>query len=236
MLTYVGINLTTKKFQVGSTTDFERRYNQHLKSEDNPEFHNSLRKDPSNFFWLVSVDDETDNREEEQYYLDFYHGSLWCYNLNPSATSPPNRKGEKWSEESKAKHKMWQQNLRWVNDGNRSFRVPLNLAAGYEQGRGKCYNNGLVEKISLNHPGEGWTEGQLDTHKRCPETRKQCGSKNGKSLPIYLKHLDWECEIYYECVSQACKDHGLQKANLCGVLKGKRNHHKGFTARYADPG
>ncbi len=234
MLTYAGINLTTKKFQVGSTTDFERRYGQHLKSEDNPEFHNSLRKDPSNFFWLISEDDGLDTREEEQFYLNFYFGTQWCYNLNPSANSPPNRKGAEWSEESKNKLKETQRNLDfvWVNDGKNAFRVPREESEGYEKGRGNTYNNGVCERVSVTHPGEGWTLGQLPSHKVCPESRKKFGSDNHASIPVYLKHETWEEERRFESISIACRTLGLHKSCLLGVLKGKRKQHKGFTARY----
>jgi len=85
MITYIAINLTNKKFQVGSTKDFKRRQKQHLQSKGNLPFHNALRSDPSNFFWLVSSEDGLDTREEEQYYLDFYCGTMWCYNISPNA-------------------------------------------------------------------------------------------------------------------------------------------------------
>ena len=85
MKTYVAINLTSKKFQVGSAKDFKKRQKQHLKNKGTLPFHRSLLKDPSNYFWLVSVDDGLDTRDEEQFYLDFYCGSVWCYNVSPNA-------------------------------------------------------------------------------------------------------------------------------------------------------
>jgi hypothetical protein len=233
MITYLGINLVNKRFQVGSTTDFERRCKEHHNSDINPEFHRALRKDPGNFYWIASEDDGLMTRNEEQFYLDFYFGTVWCYNSNPNADAPPSRKGKKWNSASREKLRESQLGFVWVNDGEKTFKVPNNQAKNYQKGRGTIYNNGVKEKISLNHPGEGWIVGQLTSHKQCPDTRRQYGSKNGKSLPIFLKHQDWEEEIYYECISQACKEYDLQKTNLCAVLKGKRKNHKGFTARYA---
>jgi hypothetical protein len=96
MLTYAGINLRTKKFQVGSTTDFERRLSQHMTRDMNPEFNRALQKNPSEFYWIVSEDDGFNDRSEEQYYLDFYCGSVWCYNINPNAAEPPSQRGKKW--------------------------------------------------------------------------------------------------------------------------------------------
>ena len=103
MITYVALNLTNKKFQIGSTTNFERRCNEHLSGKGDLEFQRSLRKNPQNFWWFVSVDDELETRDEEQFYLDFYFQSELCYNHNPSASCPPNATGRswKWSEEKR---------------------------------------------------------------------------------------------------------------------------------------
>jgi hypothetical protein len=233
MITYIGLNLDSKKFQVGSTTDFSRRYSQHLKSSDNPAFHRSLQNNPNKFYWFTSVDDGMDSREEEQYYLDFYYGSTWCYNSNPNAEAPPSRKGKTRSSESKFKFGEKQKDLVWVNDGEKALRVHKDEVGGYTPGRGKTYNNGVREKISLTPPGEGWVEGQIESHKICPESRKQFGKDNYKSIPIYLLHADWENEVYYESIGLACKENSLFKSCLRGVLNKKRKQHKGFTARYA---
>jgi hypothetical protein len=103
VITYAAINLTNKKFQVGSTTDFARRCREHHDGKGDLEFQRSLRKNPENFYWIVSQNDGLESRDEEQYYLDFYHGSVWCYNHNPSASAPPSPKGRTWgwSEEKK---------------------------------------------------------------------------------------------------------------------------------------
>jgi len=101
MITYVPINLSNRKFYIGSTLSFERRWTEHLRSDDNYPFQNALRKNPEQFFVLVSEDDGLDTREEEQYYLDFYHGSESCYNLSSNATAP--FQGLKHTEETKKK-------------------------------------------------------------------------------------------------------------------------------------
>jgi hypothetical protein len=88
MINYVPINLSNRKFYVGSTTDFDRRWKQHLKSNADYPFQNALRKNPDKFFVLISKDDGLETREEEQFYLDFYHGSERCYNINPKADCP----------------------------------------------------------------------------------------------------------------------------------------------------
>jgi group I intron endonuclease len=88
MINYVPINLSNRKFYVGSTTDFGRRWKQHLKSNADYPFQNALRKNPDKFFVLISEDDGLETREEEQFYLDFYQGSEWCYNLSDSSYTP----------------------------------------------------------------------------------------------------------------------------------------------------
>lgn len=101
MITYVPIDLNNRKFYVGSTNDFTTRWNAHRTSKDNYPFQNALRKSPENFFVLISEDDGLETREEEQFYLDFYYGSQWCYNLSANATAP--FQGRAHSAESKEK-------------------------------------------------------------------------------------------------------------------------------------
>ena len=88
VITYAAINITNKKFYVGSAQDFVRRCREHHGTKnENPLFHRALHKNPENFYWIAGDDDGLDTRDEEQYYLDFYHGTAWCYNLRPSAES-----------------------------------------------------------------------------------------------------------------------------------------------------
>ena len=101
MITYVPINLSNRKFYIGSTNDFPTRWKDHRNSKSNYPFQNALRKNPENFFVLISEDDGLETREEEQFYLDFYHGSEQCYNLSRDASAPMS--GRNHSEESKEK-------------------------------------------------------------------------------------------------------------------------------------
>jgi hypothetical protein len=41
-------------------------------------------------------------------------------------------------------------------------------------------------------------------------------------------------ELEYTAIADAAKEHNLSSAHLTAVCKGRRKHHKGFTARYAD--
>lgn len=121
MITYIPINLSNRKFYLGSTINFERRWQDHLNSTCNYPFQCALRSNPDNFFVLISEDDGSETREEEQYYLDFYHGSEWCYNLSSDASAPMSGrthseetieklKGRSFTEEMVAKRKKtWDQ-------------------------------------------------------------------------------------------------------------------------------
>lgn len=147
MITYAAINLTNKKFQVGSTTDFERRCREHHNSDMNPEFHRALKKNPENFYWIKGVDDGLNDRSEEQYCLDFYYGTVWCYNSNPNASEPPSQEGSSW----------------W-NNGVEQVKVFECPGEGWVQGRlGKWWNNGVENRFGRVCPGEGWEPGRVPT-------------------------------------------------------------------------
>ena len=88
MITYVPINLSNLRFYIGSTNDFPTRWKDHRNNKSNYPFQNALRKNPENFFVLISEDDGLETRDEEQFYLDFYHGSEQCYNISKDASAP----------------------------------------------------------------------------------------------------------------------------------------------------
>lgn len=87
MDTYKATNTNNGKFYIGSTTDFEKRKRQHLKSKENYPFQNSLRKNPEAFEWEV-WSDNSDEPVLEQALLDMWFGTEQCYNLNPFASRP----------------------------------------------------------------------------------------------------------------------------------------------------
>jgi group I intron endonuclease len=88
MDTYKATNTNNGRFYIGSTTNFERRKVEHLKSRENLPFQNALRKDPSAFEWEVYSDD-SDEPSLEQALLDMWYGTEMCYNINPFASRPP---------------------------------------------------------------------------------------------------------------------------------------------------
>jgi len=161
VITYVAINLTNKKFQVGSTKDFGKRYKGHLRGDMNPEFSRSLQKRPEKFYWIVSEDDGLETRDEEQYYLDFYHGSVWCYNSNPNASEPPSQMGSSW----------------W-NNGTEQVKVFECPGEGWVQGRlGKWWNNGVENRFGAHAPEEGWITGRIQIQ-RTADRQSSSGTGN----------------------------------------------------------
>ena len=175
MITYAAINLTNKKFYVGSTVDFKERCKKHHRNKGDLAFHRSLRKDPENFYWIVSEDDGLNTRDEEQYYLDFYHGTMWCYNLNPLASCPPNLTGRtgQWSEESRKNRsgggnpafgkKPWNFELPREDNPMTGVKCPRRGRKGEENyAIGKSwFNNGTEQKRCYESPGSEWSKGML---------------------------------------------------------------------------
>jgi group I intron endonuclease len=87
MITYIARNTMNGKFYIGSTINFNRRKNEHLKSNSNYPFHIALRKTPDCFEWEV-IEDDSEERILEQSLLDMWYGKEMCYNLSPTANCP----------------------------------------------------------------------------------------------------------------------------------------------------
>jgi len=100
MDTYKATNTTNGRFYIGSTTNFEKRRKEHLRSDKNYPFQNALRKNPEAFEWEVWSDD-CDDPVLEQALLDMWFGKECCYNLNPFAHRGPSNLGTKRPEHSK---------------------------------------------------------------------------------------------------------------------------------------
>jgi hypothetical protein len=178
MDTYFAINLSSKKFQVGSTTNFERRQKQHAGGKGDLEFQRSLRKNPENFYWVVGSDDSK-GREEEQYYLDFYFGTRWCYNHNPNASIPPNPAGRTWSwpEERKrgitgaGNHRYGKKGSQKQKDslprgGDHGMAKPIYLIHSDGSEEYFPYIGGACEKYNLQSPNlRKVATGERHTHK-----------------------------------------------------------------------
>ena len=177
MITYVPINLSNRNFYIGSTINFERRWKEHLKSLGNYPFQNALRKSPKNFFVLMSEDDGLETREEEQFYLNFYHGSEQCYNISSDATAPMS--GRTHTKESIEKFRRphteeWkeQHSNRMKGEGNPNYRKSFSEETIKKQQEAKlgeknpCFgkkwwvNSSNEVAYQENSPGSEWQPGR----------------------------------------------------------------------------
>lgn len=178
MITYVAINLTNKKFYVGSTKDFVGRQKRHLQSKEDYPFQNSLRKSPENFYWIVSEDDGLETRDEEQYYLDFYHGTTGCYNLNPKATVPPSALGKGGPDHHLHGKKQ---------DPELVARRTAHCTGETNPVYGKSWWNDGKENyvLSMECPGEGWTLGGKGLKNPLSGERNPMYGMSGELSPCY---------------------------------------------------
>jgi hypothetical protein len=119
MKTYMAIDfLKSKKVYYGSSTDPLKRQKQHLTTDFKSPFHDALRS--RQFYWVISEDDGLDDRSEEQFYIDFYHSSEWCYNLSQHAVGGNNILDSR----------------KWITNGVEERFVPIEEhIQGWEDGR-----------------------------------------------------------------------------------------------------
>jgi group I intron endonuclease len=60
---------------------------------------------------------------------------------------------------------------------------------------------------------------------------KLAGKNNPAARPVILISPKGE-KFELSCYIPFCKEHNLTQSAICGVLQGKRKHHKGWTAKY----
>ena len=252
MITYLGITLNNRKFYVGSAVDFENRKKGHLKSKENYPFQNALRKDPDNVYWIASEDDGSDEREEEQFYLDFYHGSEWCYNLSPHSNQPMvdrdkcRENGLKTAELGVGLHDPGNKHL--VVEGGRkgglrtaelhrdevSERVKQWHKDNPEHSRNSmkkvqemypdlCRDNGGRTGRQMVEESKGWMD---------PETRERGGVNAQKKFGLGVIMIDSEgVETYYPSYKKASQATGVPIGTIGDMCNGSKSKKWDWTAR-----
>jgi hypothetical protein len=102
--------------------------------------------------------------------------------------------------------------------------VPKNVLHGlFEQLRIKWNTDRLSLEVLAN---------KMPYHERKVNSRSvRVSKKTGKKVVITTPQGQTH---EYESIKLACRVYGLHPGHLREVCQGKRNHHKGFTARYAD--
>jgi group I intron endonuclease len=219
MINYVPINLSNRKFYVGSAIDFNSRWKKHLRSKYNYPFQNALRKNPNNFFVLISEDDGLDTREEEQFYLDFYHGSEWCYNLNPKADAPDPRV---CSENGRKGGKL--------TGGKNADRMREEKKGIFSLTPEELSYNGL--STYLNKQGAHNPENREKVIEGARKAGKQNGSASCKkrSKPVVCV----ETGVTYPSLTDASASTGVQRPNIGSCCRGTREKAGGFHWKFAE--
>ena len=228
MITYLGITLNNRKFYVGSAVDFERRQKAHLKSRDNYPFQNALRKDPDNVYWIASDDDESDGREEEQFYLDFYHGSEWCYNLNPLASGVSEEMCKKGGLSTKELH--GEQQPEWGRQGGivtHSKHPELARLRGELGGRAVVATNAGF--LNPEHSDSVNKNRRKNSSKNGAATGRSNGQKSRRAVEVTSASGE---TTMFDCAGKASKSLNIPRSSLVNHLQGRVSHVHNYTARY----
>jgi group I intron endonuclease len=185
MDTYKATNTANGKFYVGSSTNFEKRKKEHLRSKDSYPFQNALRKNPEVFEWEVWTDD-CDEPILEQALLDMWFGKECCYNLSQFADRGPDRTGKKQPpgfgprHAEKMRGRKNPQHSEWMKKNNPSRRPEVGKKIG-EALKGRDIPQGVRDKISVALTGTSWC-----TH--TDEYKTHMSNKHsGENNPAYGK-------------------------------------------------
>ena len=89
---YMFINKKTKEVYVGQSIDIQRRYKEHLKSQDTTLFHSALRKYGIENFDFKVVEEclESELNEKECYWIKFYNSFQNGYNMTQGGSGIKN--------------------------------------------------------------------------------------------------------------------------------------------------
>ena len=203
MDTYKATNTLNGKFYIGSTTNFKKRKKAHLRSKDNYPFQNALRKNPEAFEWEVWSDD-SDEPILEQALLDMWFGCEQCYNLNPIANRPPVLRGD-------------------LNPMKRKEVVEKVMS---------YHRNKVVTPETREKQSQARKKYSQPAEVRAKQGDSRRGAKNKNARSIILVNLDTGVEEVFDCIQAACDKYGLNSGHVSAVARGKRQQHKGYSARY----
>jgi group I intron endonuclease len=230
---YKAKNEQRKCFYIGfSTMGLSDRKKKHkfqcFKKQLTYKFYNFIRKYGwDSFTWetlaVYSTPEELPSAEMDWLVEQKKEFPNWeCLNLTNAGSG---LLGYKKSQETKEKHRKSKTNWWILHPDERKKQAELVKTNPY------FYSNKKGEDSPLF--GIPRTE-EVKIKMRKPKPLLQ-GELNSRAKPVIL--ISPENKIYkLKYYQDFCKEHDLQKSLICRVLKGKRNHHKGWTGKYLEQG
>jgi len=199
-----------KYFYIGSSNKCSHRINQHFCDVKKNKHNNSwfsrvcqkYKDEIKEFFIYCSNRQEAFEKEQEL--LDFHYKDTNCLNLSSIAIVPSMSESglSKLKECAKKQHKEKRFGHEKVIEWNKSERArKIKSESAKKQRENPEYVKWLYERVSLIR---------------------------AKEYNIWLVNPEGEKVILQRNLSEFCKMHGLDKANLGRVLCGKANSHKGW--------
>ncbi|MFA5031347.1 MAG: hypothetical protein WC495_07230 [Patescibacteria group bacterium] len=128
----------------------------------------------------------------------------------------------------------------WIKEKNSKHPNGYNLTNGGEGINGYSFSDKskkvMSEKKQGKHlsPNTEFKKGKQHRYygKNRPEMSiRMKGEKNPSAKPVLLISPEGK-EYLLSCYVPFCKKYDLTKENICKVLRGQRNHHKGWTGKY----
>jgi group I intron endonuclease len=204
MITYKVTNITNGMWYVGSTNDFERRKQEHLRQNYTDHFHRSLQKNSNNFIWEIVRIDDLKTRDYEQKILDEHYGKPYCYNVNSNACGF-NTDQAKFAGSKGGKIGGKIAGNKRVNQIGSSGMKELSLLAHQE----KNENGKSINAVKA---------GDIAAH------------KSSKPIRLICKITDQIFE--YRSINEASKEKNINRSSIWYVLTGKRKSVGGFYVEY----
>jgi group I intron endonuclease len=238
---YAILNLKTKKLYIGSTNNFSRRKNQHIKDLNRNKHHstklqNAWNKYSEKMFHFVIIEtlSEEDNiMEREQYYMDLYKSYDKGYNVSKSSNRPDTTI-------------TWRPVYQFLLDGTFIKKYPNAVHAGEEN---NCDSSGLrkcaIEKYRF-YAGFIWSfEKTLSQEriflannpvKRTEETKEKMSisakNRTDHKIPIIQYDLEENFVKEWDSAQSIYNTLGISTGQICDTARGKHKQARGFIWKY----
>ena len=229
-------NKVTGDFYVGSAININNRFSNHrwgLKKGKHPNqilqnVFNKYGSDNLSFEIIESVKDKNKLIEKEQYFIDSLNPK---YNICKIAGS---NLGVKWSEESKLKRvgykkgrKLSEKTKRKISKNNSKHWLGKTRSEETKKKISKtCKNKKLSEKTKLKISESLIGNTRALGYKHSEETKLKMSRSSGKPFKIKSPEGQIISDIN---LFKFCKENKLNDGHMGQVIKGKLNHHKGWT-------